>query len=74
MDISGQCLMKVLHTQEVIRGGQGVSAGVGDGKSFAEVALVLRIHEKTVTTWVHGFCCDGLKGAPRPKPTGRPPS
>jgi hypothetical protein len=22
MDISGQCLMKVLHTQEVIRGGK----------------------------------------------------
>ena len=27
---------------------------VGDGKSFAEVALVLRIHEKTVATWVGG--------------------
>jgi transposase len=45
---------------------------VGDGQSFAEVALVLRIHEKTVATWVRGFCCDGLKGAPHHKPTGRP--
>ena len=46
---------------------------VGDGQSFAEVALVLRVHEKTVATWVRGFCCDGLTGAPRQKPTGRPP-
>ena len=46
---------------------------VGDGQSFAEVALVLRIHEKTVATWVRRFCCDGLKGAPRHKPIGRPP-
>jgi transposase len=46
---------------------------VGDGKSFAEVALVLRLHEKTVATWVRRFCGDGLNGAPRRKPTGRPP-
>ena len=46
---------------------------VGDGQSLAEVALVLRVHEKTVATWVRGFCCDGLHGAPRQKPTGRPP-
>src|SRR5262245_34623004 len=46
---------------------------VGDGQSFAELALVLRVHEKTVATRVHGFCCYGLKGAPRHKPTGRPP-
>ena len=46
---------------------------VGDGRSFAEVAVVLRVHEKTVAAWVHGYCCDGLHGAPRPKPTGRPP-
>jgi transposase len=46
---------------------------VGDGQSFAEVALVLRVHEKTVLTWVRGFCCYGLQGAPRHKPTGRPP-
>jgi transposase len=46
---------------------------VGDGKSFAEVAVVLRIHEKTVATWVRGFCCYGVNGAQRHKPTGRPP-
>ena len=46
---------------------------VMDGQSFAQVALVLRVHEKTVATWVHRFCCYGIQGAPRPKPTGRPP-
>lgn len=46
---------------------------VMDGQSFAEVAVVLRVHEKTVAAWVRMFCCDGIKGAPRPKPTGRPP-
>src|SRR2546428_6165608 len=46
---------------------------VMDGQSFAQVALVLRVHEKTIATWVGAFCCYGLKGAPRQKPTGRPP-
>lgn len=46
---------------------------VMDGQSFAEVALVLRMHEKTIAAWVRLFCCDGLQGAPRKKPTGRPP-
>jgi len=46
---------------------------VGDGRSFAEVAVVLRVHEKTLAAWVRGFCCDGIHGAPRQKPTGRPP-
>jgi transposase len=45
---------------------------VMDGQSFAQVALVLRVHEKTVATWVHVFCCYGLQGIPRTKPTGRP--
>ena len=44
-----------------------------DGQSFAQVALVLRVHEKTVGTWVHVFCCYGIQGAPRTKPIGRPP-
>ena len=44
-----------------------------DGQSFAQVAGVLRVHEKTVATWVGVFCCYGSKGAPRQKPTGRPP-
>ena len=35
---------------------------VGDGQSFAEVALVLRVHEKTVATWIREFCCYGLLG------------
>jgi transposase len=47
---------------------------VMDGQSFAQVALVLRVHEKTVATWVRVFCCYGLQGAPRHKPTGRPPT
>jgi transposase len=46
---------------------------VMDGQSFAPVALVLRVHEKTVAAWVCAFCCYGLQGAPRKKPTGRPP-
>lgn len=46
---------------------------VMDGQSFAQVALVLRVHEKTVATWVHVLCCYGIQGAPRTKPTGRPP-
>src|SRR5438132_3956379 len=45
-----------------------------DGQSFAQVAVVLRVHAKTVATWVHGFCCYGLQGVPRTKPTGRPPT
>ena len=45
---------------------------VMDGQSCAQVALSLRVHEKTVTAWVRVFCCYGLKGAPRQKPTGRP--
>ena len=46
---------------------------VGDGRSLAEVAEVLRVHEKTVATWVQGFCGEGIHGAPRQQPTGRPP-
>ena len=44
-----------------------------DGQSIAQVALVLRVHEKTIATWVQVFCCYGLQGMPRHKPTGRPP-
>ena len=46
---------------------------VMDGQSVAQVAVVLRVHEKTVATWVGVFCCYGLQGAPHQKPTGRPP-
>ena len=46
---------------------------VMDGQSFAQVAVVLRVQEKTVIKWVGVFCCYGLQGAPRQKPTGRPP-
>ena len=46
---------------------------VMDGQSFAQVALVLRVHEKTVATWVHVFCCYGLQGAPRTQ-AHRPPA
>jgi transposase len=44
-----------------------------DSQSCAQVAGVLRVHEKTVVKWVGVFCCYGLQGAPRQKPTGRPP-
>lgn len=44
-----------------------------DGQSVAQIALILRVHEKTVATWVRVFCCYGITGAPRKKPTGRPP-
>jgi len=43
-----------------------------DGQNFAQVALVLRVHEKTVATWFRAFCCYGLQDTPRKKPTGRP--
>jgi transposase len=46
---------------------------VMDGQSFAQIALILRVHEKTVAAWVRVFCCYGLQGAPSKKPTGRPP-
>lgn len=46
---------------------------VGDGRSCAEVAVVLRVPEKTLAAWICEFCCDGIHGAPRQKPTGRPP-
>jgi transposase len=46
---------------------------VVDGQSVAQVALVLRVHEKTVATWFATFCCVGLQDTPRTKPTGRPP-
>jgi transposase len=39
----------------------------------AQIALVLRVHEKTVATWFAAFCCYGLQDTPRTKPTGRPP-
>ena len=46
---------------------------VVDGQSFAQVAVVLHMHETTVATWVRLFCCYGLQGMPHRKPTGRPP-
>src|SRR5438093_13708865 len=46
---------------------------VMDGQSFAQVALILRVHEKTVAAWVCACCCYGLQGAPHKKPSGRPP-
>jgi transposase len=46
---------------------------VMDGQSFAQVAVVLRVQEKTVIKWVGVFCGYGLQGAPRQKPPGRPP-
>jgi transposase len=47
---------------------------VVDGQSCAAVAVIRRVHEKTVAAWGRGFCCAGLQGAPHQKPTGRPPT
>lgn len=44
-----------------------------DGQSVAQVAGVLRVHEKTVVNGVCAFCCYGLDGVPHNKSTGRPP-
>ena len=44
-----------------------------DGQSVAQAALVLRVHEKTVMTWLREFCCYGCQGAPHRTPSGRPP-
>ena len=46
---------------------------VMDGQSFAQVALVLRVHEKTVAAWVRVFCCDGITGCAAQK-AHRPPA
>jgi hypothetical protein len=35
--------------------------GVMDGQSYAQVALVLRVREKTVAAWLCVFCCYGSK-------------
>lgn len=43
------------------------------GQTCAQVALILRVHAKTVAPWGREFCCEGIKGAPRNKPPGRPP-
>jgi hypothetical protein len=45
-----------------------------DGQSFAAVAVVFRVHEKTIAAWVRMCCCDGITRAPRQKPTNRPPN
>jgi transposase len=44
-----------------------------DGQSFAQVAWIVRVHEKTVAAWGRIFCCYGSTGTPRKQPTGRPP-
>ena len=45
---------------------------VMDNQSFAQIALVLRVHEKTVATWVHVFCCSGIQGAHGQNPPAAP--
>jgi transposase len=47
---------------------------VMDSQSCAQVAWVLRVHEKTVATWVQVLCCYGSQGVPHHRPTGRPPT
>jgi transposase len=45
---------------------------VMDGQPFEQVAQCLRVQAKTVKEWVRLFCCYGVQGAPRKKPSGRP--
>ena len=46
---------------------------VEDGRRFAEVAVVVPVHEKTGAAWVGRCCGAGVHGAPRRQPTGQPP-
>jgi transposase len=70
-----ECLLKTAQRLGHVRQVKYLLAilAVVEGQSFAQVAVVLHVHEKTVATWVRLFCCYGLQGAPRQKPTGRPP-
>ena len=59
------------------QGRQGPSGlarrAVVEGQSVAQVAWVVRGPAQTGATWLRACCGDGLPGAPRPTPTGRPP-
>ena len=46
---------------------------VMDDQPAEQIAQCLRLHPKTLLEWVRLFCVYGVKGAPRKKPTGRPP-
>jgi transposase len=67
--------LKTAQQQGNLRQGKYLLAilAVGDGRSVAEVAVVLRVPETTVAAWVRVCCCCGLTGAPRKPPRGRPP-
>ena len=65
---TAQRLGQLRHVQDCL-----AMLAVVDGQSVAQVALIVRVPEKTVATWIRAWCCDGLSGAPRTKPTGRPP-
>ena len=41
---------------------------VVDGQSIAQVALVLRVHEKTVTTWRRAFAVIKSRASHAPSP------
>src|ERR1043166_5550705 len=45
---------------------------VGKGQSFAQVAVILHVHEKTVATWVRLYCYYVIQRKKYLKPTGRP--
>jgi transposase len=70
-----ECRLKKAQQQGHLRQVKYLLAvlAVGEGQRFTEGAVILRVHERTVAAWVGGFCADGIKGAPRHKPTGRPP-
>ena len=44
-----------------------------DGQSGAQIALVLRVHDKTVATWFAAFCCYGRQDPPAPSPLAARP-
>ena len=46
---------------------------VMDGPRVAEVEVVWHVPAKTVAAWGRVCCGDGIQGAPRQQPSGRPP-
>ncbi len=46
---------------------------LGDGKSVAEIALLLDIGEQTVRDWLHAFILEGVGSLFYRSPRGRPP-
>ena len=59
-----------------VRQGTSLRASLAgmDGKNFAQVAVVVRVHKKNRCDLGPRFYCSGRQGTPRPQPIGRPPT